>query len=151
MKVKRDDTEEARRYWEFLEENHKIVMAWPEWKRGARGDTSEGEATNMNKPANDVNICLYADDRTSETVEIVEYLLKEKVSFSLIPTTGTVPRLQVGNVHYDGLEGIKIFVGRMNHEEFLKWIEYLPALTDKELASCLAHMVNEAKKRKENK
>lgn len=39
MKVKRDDTKEARRYWQFLDENSKIVATWPEWKRGARGAT----------------------------------------------------------------------------------------------------------------
>ncbi len=36
MKIKRDDTEEARRYWKFLEENSKVVASWPEWKKGAR-------------------------------------------------------------------------------------------------------------------
>lgn len=34
MKVKRDDTEESRKYWEFLEENSKIVENMPWWKRG---------------------------------------------------------------------------------------------------------------------
>lgn len=33
MKVKRDDTEEARRYWKFLDENSKIIATWPEWKK----------------------------------------------------------------------------------------------------------------------
>ena len=36
MKIKRNDSEESRRYWEFLEENAKLVSTWPEWKRGAR-------------------------------------------------------------------------------------------------------------------
>ncbi len=36
MKVRRDDTEDARRYWEFLDANAKIVSEWPEWKRGVR-------------------------------------------------------------------------------------------------------------------
>ena len=36
MKVKRDDTEESRRYWQMMEENSKVVASWPEWKRGAR-------------------------------------------------------------------------------------------------------------------
>ncbi len=39
MKVKRDDTEESRRYWQMAEENSKVVASWPEWKRGARPAT----------------------------------------------------------------------------------------------------------------
>lgn len=35
MKVKRDDTEEARRYWKFLDENSKIVKSWPKWKQNS--------------------------------------------------------------------------------------------------------------------
>lgn len=43
MKVRRDDTEEARNYWKFLEENSKIVESWPEWKKGARGKEAKEE------------------------------------------------------------------------------------------------------------
>ncbi len=39
MKIKRDDTEESRRYWEFLEENSRVVASWPEWKRSGRPPT----------------------------------------------------------------------------------------------------------------
>lgn len=39
MKVKREDTDESRRYWAFLDENSKHVASWPEWKLGARPTT----------------------------------------------------------------------------------------------------------------
>jgi len=102
MKVKRDDTEEARRYWKALEENSKIVATWPEWKLGANG------------------IRLYADDRTDECREVVAYLLEKGVSFSTIPTSGTVPRLYIGNTPYEGFEEIKIFVEGMMRKESKK-------------------------------
>lgn len=48
MKVKRDDTEEARRYWQFLEDNAKIVATWPEWKKGADGETQTAHKVKKN-------------------------------------------------------------------------------------------------------
>lgn len=41
MKVKRNDTEDARRYWRLMDENSKVVASWPEWKRGARPATPD--------------------------------------------------------------------------------------------------------------
>jgi hypothetical protein len=36
---KKMDTEENRRFWEFLERNKKVVDSWPEWMR--RGSVGE--------------------------------------------------------------------------------------------------------------
>lgn len=51
MKIKRDDNEESRCYWRFLEENSKIVDTWPEWKRGCKVScsTESNELTNEHK------------------------------------------------------------------------------------------------------
>ncbi len=50
MKTKRDDTEESRRYWEFLEENSKVVASWPEWKRSARPTTLPSASNELVAP-----------------------------------------------------------------------------------------------------
>lgn len=37
---KKMDTEENRRFWEFLERNKKVVDSWPEWmRRGSVGES----------------------------------------------------------------------------------------------------------------
>ena len=34
--VRRTDTEEARAYWESIDNSSEIVASWPEWKKGWR-------------------------------------------------------------------------------------------------------------------
>jgi hypothetical protein len=51
MKIKRVDTEEARRYWNLMEENSKIVASWPEWKRGARPTTPIASQAEVSAPS----------------------------------------------------------------------------------------------------
>lgn len=94
-----------------------------------------------------LKICLYADDRTDECIEIVKYLMKERVIFFTIPTTGATPYVVFGVARYTGIEGIKKLVERLRSEEFYKHVKYLPTLTDEELADCLTNMIKEAKKK----
>ncbi|MGE6763708.1 hypothetical protein ACQKGO_37200 [Corallococcus interemptor] len=42
--TRRLDTEEARKFWESLERNHRVVAKWPDWmRRGSVGETLSRE------------------------------------------------------------------------------------------------------------
>lgn len=86
---------------------------------GTKQTRADAEAIKQwaKKKSNDMRknkeICLYADDRTPETIEIVSYLMKEGISFSTIPTSGVVPHIVFGVTRYEGLEGAKKLVERL--------------------------------------
>lgn len=61
-------------------------------------------------------VILYADDRTPEAQEIIDYLTKEEIRFHVIPTSGHVATLNYGVTRYEGMEGIKVFVERFKKE-----------------------------------
>lgn len=35
-KVRKDDTEETREFWEFVDKTSEEVKSWPEWKKSAK-------------------------------------------------------------------------------------------------------------------
>ena len=53
MKVKRDNTEESRAYWKFIDDNSEYIKNWPEWKKGSnnteKGITMTEEQKNIIK------------------------------------------------------------------------------------------------------